>query len=110
MAVISLDQVARLTELGKTTITRAINCRWVSARRKKDGIYEIDPVEPASPKRLHALMPWSAARLADLRADEELRRRVARRRSSPSGTRLIDQPWKIVSIVRREWTAAGHSI
>src|SRR5262249_36569832 len=31
-----------LTELGKMTITRAINCRWVSARRKKDGIYQID--------------------------------------------------------------------
>jgi hypothetical protein len=64
MAVLSLDQAARLTELGKITITRAINCRWVSARRKKD-------------RRLHALMPWRAARLADLRADEELRRRVA---------------------------------
>jgi hypothetical protein len=33
--------------------------------------------EPPSPRRLHALMPWRAARLADLRADEELRRRVA---------------------------------
>ena len=77
MAVPSLDQAARLTELGKITITRAINCRWLSARRKKDGIYEVDPVEHPSPRRLHALMPWRAARLADLRADEELRRRAA---------------------------------
>jgi hypothetical protein len=77
MAVISLDQAARLTELGKTTITRAINCRWVSARRKKDGIYEIGPVEPASPRRLHALIPWRAAQRGDLGAEEELRRRVA---------------------------------
>src|SRR5262249_21499840 len=23
---------------------------------------------------------------------------------------LIDQPWKIMSIARRDWTAAGHSI
>jgi hypothetical protein len=23
---------------------------------------------------------------------------------------LIDQPWKIMSIARREWAAAGHSI
>src|SRR6266480_1532206 len=77
MAVPSLDQAARLTELGKITITRAINCRWLSARRKKDGIYEVDPVEHPSPRRLHALMPWRAARLADLRTDEELRRRAA---------------------------------
>src|SRR5947199_4930157 len=77
MAVPSLDQAARLTELGKITITRAINCRWLSARLKKDGIYEVDPVEHPSPRRLHALMPWRAGRLADLRADEELRRRAA---------------------------------
>ena len=77
MAVLALDQAARLTELGKITITRAINCSWLSTRRKKDGIYEVDPVGPPSPKRSHALMPWRAARFADLRADEELRRRVA---------------------------------
>ena len=78
MAALSLDQAARLTELGKTTITRAIKCSWLSARRKKDGSYEIDPGEAeTSARRLNALTPWRAARLADLRADEELRRRVA---------------------------------
>jgi hypothetical protein len=77
MAGLSLDQAARLTELGKTTITRAIKCSWLSARRKKDGSYEVDPGERPSPRRLNALIPWRAARLADLRADEELRRRVA---------------------------------
>jgi hypothetical protein len=77
MAALSLDQAARLTELSKTTITRAIKCSWLSARRKKDGIYEVDTGESLSPKRLHALAPWRAARLADLRADEELRGRVA---------------------------------
>jgi hypothetical protein len=76
MAVLSLDQAVRLTELGNT-ITRAIKCSWLSARRKKDGSYEVDPGERPSPRRLHALTPWRAARLADLRADEELRRRVA---------------------------------
>jgi hypothetical protein len=70
-------QAARLTELGKTTITRAIKCSWLSARREKDSIYEVDQVDPPSPRRLHALTPWRAARLADLRADEELRHRVA---------------------------------
>jgi hypothetical protein len=77
MAALSLDQAARLTELGKTTITRAIKCSWLSARRKKDGSYEIDPGEAETSARRYALTPWRAARLADLRADEELRRRVA---------------------------------
>src|SRR4029077_8732240 len=77
MARLPLDQAARLTELGKLTVTRAIKCSWLSARRKKDGIYEVDAGEPLSPKRLPALAPWRAARLADLRADEELRGRVA---------------------------------
>jgi hypothetical protein len=35
------------------------------------------PLDSVSPRRLHALMPWRAARLAGLRADEELRHRVA---------------------------------
>jgi hypothetical protein len=78
MAVLSLDQAARLTELGKVTITRAIKSCWHSARRKADGNYEIDPVEPEpSARRSHALIPWRAARLADLRADDELRHRLA---------------------------------
>jgi hypothetical protein len=78
MAVLSLDQAARLTELGKITTTRAIKSCWHSARRKADGNYEIDPVEPEpSARRSHALIPWRAARLADLRADDELRHRLA---------------------------------
>jgi hypothetical protein len=78
MAVLSLDQAARLTELGKVTITRAIKSCWHSACRKADGNYEIDPVEPEpSARRSHALIPWRAARLADLRADDELRHRLA---------------------------------
>jgi hypothetical protein len=78
MAVLLLDHAARLTELGKITITRAIKSSWLSARRKEDGSYEIDPVEPEpSARRLQALIPWRAARLANEKADEELRRRVA---------------------------------
>ena len=78
MAVLSLDQAARLTELGKITITRAIKCSWLSASRKADGAYEIDPVEPEpSARRLNALIPWRAARLAHQRADEELRHQLA---------------------------------
>jgi hypothetical protein len=70
MARLPLDQAARLTELGKVTVTRAIKCSWLSAGRKKDGSYEVDTGEPSSPRRLHALTPWRAARLADLRADD----------------------------------------
>ena len=78
MAVPSLDQAARLTELGKITITRAIKCSWLPARRKEDGSYEIDPGEPEpSARRLNALIPWRATRLAHQRADEELRHRLA---------------------------------
>ena len=51
MAVLSLDQAARLTELGKITITRAIKCSWLPARRKEDGSYEIDPGEPERRQR-----------------------------------------------------------
>jgi hypothetical protein len=77
MAVLLLDHAVRLTELGKTTITRAIKSSWLSARRKEDGSYEIDPVErEPSARRLQALIPWRAARLANERADEELRRRI----------------------------------
>jgi hypothetical protein len=78
MAALSLDQAARLSGLGKITITRAIKSCWHSASRKADGSYDIDPVEPEpSARRLHALIPWRAARRADLRADEELRHRLA---------------------------------
>ena len=28
----------------------------------------------------------------------------------PPGNTLIDQPWKIMSIARRDWAAVGHSI
>jgi hypothetical protein len=78
MAVLTLDQAARLTELGKITITRAIKCSWLSASRKADGVYEIDAVEPEpSKKRLSALVPWRAARLAQQAAGEELRHQLA---------------------------------
>jgi hypothetical protein len=78
MAALALDKAARLTELGKITITRAIKCSWLPASRKADGAYEIDPVEPEpSARRLNALIPWRAARLAHQRADEELRHRLA---------------------------------
>jgi hypothetical protein len=48
MAALSLDQAARLTELGKIKITRAIKCSWLSASRKADGAYEIVEPEPSA--------------------------------------------------------------
>ena len=76
MAALSLHQAARLTELGKIKITRAIKCSWLSASRKADGAYEIVEAEPSA-GRLNALIPWRAARLAHQRADEELRQQLA---------------------------------
>jgi uncharacterized protein YceH (UPF0502 family) len=78
MAVLSLDQAARLTELGKITINRAIRCSWLSTRRREDGSYEVDAREPDSPaSRLQALIPWRASRSARAMANAELRERVA---------------------------------
>jgi hypothetical protein len=78
MAALLLDQAARLSGLSKITITRAIKSCWHSTSRKADDSYEIDPVEPEPlARRSLALIPWRATRGADLRADEELRQRLA---------------------------------
>jgi hypothetical protein len=43
--MLTLGQAARLTGLGKTTLARAIRAGRLSAGRKPDGGYEIDPAE-----------------------------------------------------------------
>lgn len=43
--MLSLGQAARLANVGKTTIARAIQAGRLSASRKEDGGYEIDPAE-----------------------------------------------------------------
>jgi hypothetical protein len=45
MPMLTLGQAAKLTGLGKTTITRAIKGGRLSANRRDDGSYEIDPAE-----------------------------------------------------------------
>jgi len=45
MPMLTLGQAAKLTGLGKTTITRAIKAGRLSATRRDDGSYEIDPAE-----------------------------------------------------------------
>jgi len=45
MPLLTLGQAARLTGLGKTTLTRAIKAGRLSASRREDGSYEIDPAE-----------------------------------------------------------------
>jgi hypothetical protein len=78
MTALAFDQVARLSGLGRITITRAIKSCWHSASRKAHGSCEIELVEPEpSARRLHALIPWRPARRADLRADEEFRHQLA---------------------------------
>lgn len=43
--MLSLGQAARLANVGKTTIARAIASGRLSATRREDGGYEIDPAE-----------------------------------------------------------------
>ena len=45
MAMLSLGQAARLAGVGKTTLTRAIRAGKISATKRDDGRYEIDPAE-----------------------------------------------------------------
>jgi hypothetical protein len=51
VTALSLSHAARVTGLGRITITRAIKAKWHSASRKQDGGYEIDAVAPASSER-----------------------------------------------------------
>ena len=74
VTALSLSHAARVTGLGRITITRAIKAKWHSASRKQDGGYEIDAVAPASSeRRARSLIPWRRA--SDAKA--ELRHRVA---------------------------------
>ena len=43
--MLTLGQAARLAGVGKTTLTRAIKAGRLSATRRDDGSYEIDPAE-----------------------------------------------------------------
>jgi excisionase family DNA binding protein len=54
MPMLTLGQAARLTGLGKTTITRAIKAGRLSATRRDDGSYEIDPAEL---NRVYSIQP-----------------------------------------------------
>ena len=45
MSQLTLGQAARLVGVGKTTLTRAINSGRLSATRRADGSYLIDPTE-----------------------------------------------------------------
>lgn len=45
MATLSLGQAAKLANVGKTTLTRAIKSGRLSAERMADGSYRIDPAE-----------------------------------------------------------------
>jgi hypothetical protein len=50
--MLSLGAAAKLTGLGKTTLTRAIKAGRLSASRRDDGSYVIDPAE------LHRVYPF----------------------------------------------------
>jgi excisionase family DNA binding protein len=52
--MLTLGQAARLTGTSKTTLTRAIKAGRLSATRREDGGYEIDPAELS---RVYAVTP-----------------------------------------------------
>jgi hypothetical protein len=54
---LSLGQAAKVTRLGKTTLTRAIKAGRLSATRREDGSYAIDPSELA---RVYKVTPETA--------------------------------------------------
>lgn len=45
MTTLSLGQAAKLARTSKTTLARAIKCGRLSAERRDDGSYRIDPAE-----------------------------------------------------------------
>jgi len=45
MTTLTLGQAAKLAGVGKTTLTRAIKSGRLSAERREDGSYRIDPAE-----------------------------------------------------------------
>lgn len=47
MATLTLGQAAKLARTSKTTLTRAIRSGRISAERRDDGSYRIDPAEMA---------------------------------------------------------------
>ena len=56
--MLTLGQAARLTGTSRTTLTRAIKAGRLSATRRDDGVYAIDPAELArlGADRIHVLM------------------------------------------------------
>ena len=58
MTTLTLGQAAKLAGVGKTTLTRAIKSGRLSADRRDDGSYRIDPAELA---RVYAVKPATPA-------------------------------------------------
>jgi hypothetical protein len=79
VAALSLSQAARLTGLGKITITRAIKSSWHSATGKVYSAYDIEAAEPEpSARQSRSLIAWnSSTRLAQAVTQAELRQRLA---------------------------------
>ncbi|MCX7340276.1 MAG: hypothetical protein NT037_07090 [Hyphomicrobiales bacterium] len=61
MATLSLGQAAKLANVGKTTLARAIKTGRLSADRQVDGSYRIDPAELSRVYELKAETPATAS-------------------------------------------------
>jgi len=64
--MLSLGQAARLAKTSKTTLTRAIKGGRLSATRRDDGSYEIDPAELARVYSIKAETPATGTATGDV--------------------------------------------
>lgn len=64
--MLSLGQAARLAQTSKTTLTRAIKAGRLSATRREDGSYEIDPAELARVYSLKTETPATGTATGDV--------------------------------------------
>ena len=60
--LLTLGQAAKLAGKGKTTLTRAIQAGRLSATRREDGSYQIDPSELCRVYDVRAATPETVAR------------------------------------------------
>jgi excisionase family DNA binding protein len=120
MPMLTLGQAARLTGLGKTTLTRAIKAGRLSATRRDDGSYGIDPAElhrvyeirPETPETVsqsgatvHHATPGATPR--DGASDSEVTARLATLEEQVKGLReLLDE----VRASRDQWRGQAERL
>lgn len=90
---LTLGQAARLAGMSKTTLTRAIKAGRLSASRRDDGSYAIDPAEL---ERVYTLQPSPPATPATSHSDSR-----AVHHATPSATATATPPTPDVAMATR---------